>query len=167
MLRISPMLPALLITAIPVLQAQADEDGRLLYRFRMNHLQQNVGLTEDQARAVVERWARYDRELFEKTRQIRQIRNRFEDILLGPGTEEEKSARVAPLLDQFVALRHEQVNLKMQFEQDIRARLSPAQQVRLILQVDELQRRLAEAIRGGLGGRGLRNRPGFQRREDR
>jgi len=159
------LLPALLIAAMPVVQAQApsEDEGRLLYRFRMNHLQQNVGLPEDQARVVVERWARYDRDLFEKTRQVREIRAQFNDILLGPGTEEEKNTRVQPLLDQFVALRHQQMNLKLQFEDDIRAHLSPAQQVRLIIQVDEMQRRMLEALRQGLGNRpgmGLGNRMG-------
>ncbi len=157
------LLPVLLIAALPVARAQSEDEGRLLYRFRMNHLEQNVGLPADQARVVVERWARYDRDLFEKARQIREIRGRFNDILLGPGSEEEKNAKVGPLLDQFVALRHQQMNLKLQFEDDIRVHLSPAQQVRLILQVDEMQRRMVEALRQGLGNRpgmGLGNRQG-------
>jgi hypothetical protein len=132
--------------------AQAVEE-RSLARFRLDQLQRTVGLPEDQARPVVERWTRYDREQFELTKQIQQIRGHFNDILLGPGTEVDKSARVRPLLDQFVALRRQQKELKFRFEDDIRARLSPAQQVRLILQVEEMQRRLAEAMRQGFGNR--------------
>ena len=71
----------------------------------MDQLQQTVGLPEPQARLVVERWSRYDRELFDKTHQIQAIRRQFSDILLGPGTEEDKSLKVRPLLDQFVDLR--------------------------------------------------------------
>ena len=159
MSRLSPafLIPAM-IAAAPVARAQVQPmaEGRLLFQFRVQHLEQNVGLTEDQARAVAERWARFDRDLFEKTRQIRDLRAQFNDILMGPGTEDEKNARVKPLLDQFVALRHQQVNLRMQFEEDIRTRLSPAQQVRLIVQVDEMQRRMLEVLRQGLG-----NRPGM------
>lgn len=163
MFRIRPLLPVLLIAAMPVAQAQSEGEGRLLYRFRMNNLQQSVGLPEDQARVVAERWARYDRDLFDRTRQIQEIRARFNDILMGPGSEEEKNAKVGPLLNQFVALRHQQMNLKLQFEDDIRAHLSPAQQVRLIIQVDEMQRRMVEALRQGLGNRlgmGMGNRQG-------
>jgi len=139
------LLMILLLAGLPLL-AQAEED-RPLMRFRMEQLQQTVGLPEDQARTVVERWSRYDREQFDKTQQIQQIRKRFNDILMGPGTDEEKSAKVRPLLEQFVDLRRQQADLKFKFEEDIRARLSPAQQVRLITHVEEMQRRMVEAIR--------------------
>ena len=135
-------------------RAQAEED-RPLARFRLDQLQQSVGLPEAQARAVVDRWARYDQDQFEKTRQIQQLRHRFNDILLGPGAEEDKNAKVRPLLEQFVDLRRQQAELKLKFEDDIRAKLSPAQQVRLILQVEEMQRRVVDALRQGFG-----NRPG-------
>lgn len=165
MSRLPFLIPALIVTVQPLAMAQAqpEGEGRLLYQFRVEHLERNVGLTEDQAKSVAERWARFDRDLFEKTRQIRDLRNQFNDILMGPGSEDEKNSRVKPLLDQFVALRHQQMNLKMQFEEDIRVRLSPAQQVRLIVQVDEMQRRMLEVLRQGLGNRpgvGLGNRMG-------
>jgi hypothetical protein len=141
---------------------QAGEE-RSLARFRMDQLQQTVGLPEDQARTVVERWSRYDREQFELTKQIQQIRHHFSDILLGPGTEEDKSAKVRPLLEQFVELRRHQKELKFRFEDDIRAKLSPVQQVRLIIQVEEMQRRVAEALRQGFANRpGLGGRRGLR-----
>ena len=155
MLRPLLLLTALATATLPGL-AQAGE-GRPLVRFRLEQLQQSVGLPEDQARVVVERWSRYDRERDERTQQIHQIRRRFNDILLGPGSEEEKNAKVRPLLEQFVDLRRQQADLKFRFEEDIRAKLSPAQQVRLILHVEEMQRRMVEALREGLG-----NRPGLR-----
>jgi len=155
MLRPILLKATLVLAALPVLAQAPAEDGRPLARFRLDQLQQSVGLPESQARAVAERWARYDQDLFEKMRQIRDIRHRFSDILLGPGTEEEKNAKVAPLLEQFIELRRQQAGLKLKFEDDIRARLSPAQQVRLIMHVEEMQRRVSEALRQGWG-----NRPG-------
>ncbi|WP_306589854.1 hypothetical protein [Geothrix sp. 21YS21S-4] len=154
---------ALFLAALPA-SAQAEEE-RPLARYRLDQLQQTVGLQEDQARTVVERWTRYDRDQFDRTRQIQALRRRFNDILIGPGTEEEKNAKVRPLLDQFVDLRRQQMELKLKFEDDIRARLSPAQQVRLIMQVEEMQRRVVEALRQGFGDRpGLRSggRRGFR-----
>lgn len=129
------------------------EDDRPLAKYRMEHLQQTVGLPEEQARAVVERWARHDRDQFDRAQQIQALRRRFNEILMGPGSEEEKNAKVRPLLDQFVELRRQQMDLKLRFEDDIRARLSPAQQVRLIMQVEEMQRRVVEAIRQGFPNR--------------
>ena len=154
MLRPTLLIASLAIAALPGF-AQV-EDGRPLARFRMDQLQQAVGLPEPQARAVVDRWARYDQDQFEKMRQIHQIRRQFNDILLGPGAEEDKNAKVRPLLEQFVELRRQQAELKVKFEDDIRARLSPAQQVRLILHVEEMQRRVAEAFKQGFGNRPLR-----------
>jgi len=153
-LSIRPLMMSILCLAALPGQAQA-EDERPLARYRLEQLQQSVGLPEDQARTVVERWSRYDREQFDKTQQIHQLRRRFKDILLGPGSEEEKNAKVRPLLDQFVDLRRQQAELKFRFEDDIRAKLSPAQQVRLIIQVEDMQRRVVEALRQGLD-----NRPG-------
>lgn len=147
----------LLLSGLPI-RAQV-EDDRPLVRFRMEQLQQTVGLPEDQARAVVDRWSRYDREQFDKAQQLQQIRKRFQEILMGPGSEDEKSAKVRPLLDQFVELRHQQADLKFKFEEDIRARLSPAQQVRLITHVEEMQRRMLEILRQGR----VANRPGLLR----
>lgn len=158
-----PILNSLLLAVTLPVWSQA-EDDRPLARFRMEHLQQTVGLPEDQARGVVERWSRYDRDQFDRAQQIQALRRRFNDILMGPGTEEEKNAKIRPLLDQFVDLRRQQMDLKLRFEEDIRARLSPAQQVRLIMQVDEMQRRVAEAIRQGLPNRpgaGMGLRPGL------
>ena len=153
MFRPTLLLSLLLMAALPG-QAQVEED-RPLARFRMDQLQQSVGLPEAQARAVAERWSRYDRDLFERTQQIQQLRRRFNDVLQGSGSEEERSAKVRPLLDQFVDLRRQQGELKWKFEDDIRAKLNPAQQVRLILHVEEMQRRMLEAMKQGLG-----NRPG-------
>ncbi|WP_257306647.1 hypothetical protein [Geothrix campi] len=166
MLRPTLLMTFLLLAGLSAhAQAQA-EDERPLARFRMEQLQQTVGLPEEQARVVVERWSRYDREQFEKTRQIQQIRRNFNDILIGPGSEDEKNAKVRPLLEQFVELRRQQAELKFKFEEDIRARLSPAQQVRLITHVEEMQRRMVEALRQGLGNRpepGLRPGAGIRR----
>lgn len=154
------LLSLLTLIALPG-HAQADED-RPLARYRLDQLQESVGLPEDQARAVVDRWSRYDREQFDKTQQIQALRRRFNDILLGPGTEDEKNAKVRPMLDQFVDLRRQQAELKFRFEDDIRGRLSPAQQVRLIIHVEEMQRRVVEAMRQGLGNRpALGARPGM------
>jgi len=156
-----PALPLMIGLAVFPAYAQVEAEPPLS-RFRLDQLQQAVGLPEAQARAVVERWSRYDQDQFEKTKQIQQLRRRFNDILLGPGAEEEKSARVRPLLDQYVDLRRQQSELKLKFEDDIRAKLNPAQQVRLILHVEEMQRRVADAIKQGLVPRPLL-RPGFRR----
>jgi hypothetical protein len=62
-----------------------------------------------------------------------------------------------------VELRRQQKDLKFRFEDDIRVKLSPAQQVRLIIQVEEMQRRLADALRQGFANRpGLGGRRGLR-----
>jgi hypothetical protein len=123
-----------------------------LMQIRTNRIQEVLSLPEDKARAIAERWDRYDRDFMDRTRRIGEIRGRFNQILLAPGGEDDKNARIRPLLDQFMDLRRQQADLKKGFEDDIRGQLSPAQQVRLIILVDELQQKIREALRESLGG---------------
>jgi hypothetical protein len=130
------------------------EDGplaRQLYSLRMNRLQDAMGLPPGQARQIADRWGAYDREFIENARRIQTLRAQFGQILVGPGGDDEKSARLKPLLEQFLDHRRRQADAKNRFEDDIRAQLSPAQQARLIMLVENLTRRIQE---------GLRNRPG-------
>lgn len=119
----------------------------MLLQVRTQRIQQALGLPESQARALAERWARYDQEHLQKGAELGVLRARFNQILLSPGSEEDKNARLRPLVGQFMELRRQQMDLKTRFEDDVRANLTPAQQVRLIILVDELQQRLRDAVR--------------------
>ena len=135
------------------------EDGpfaRQVAGVRIKQLRDVMGLSEAQAASIADRWAQHDREFIINTRQINQLRGHFREILIGPGNEEDKSARVKPMLEQFLDLRRRQMDSRARFETDIRSGLSPIQQARLILLVDEFTRRLQE---------GLANRPGLLRRQ--
>ncbi|BDU77210.1 hypothetical protein [Mesoterricola sediminis] len=133
---------------------RAGRDPRLmsrLYHFRLARIQQIVGLPEDRARLVAERWSRWDREHLERGQQAVELRRQFNQILMGPEREEDKNARLRPLIDQFIVLRQQQEAGRKQFEEDVRAGLTPAQQARLILAMDEIQQRLREVLREGVG----------------
>lgn len=143
-------LPALILAAVPVLAQPAPGQGQALQalrQFMMQRLQDRVGLSDGQARQVADRWERYNREHFERQQQLNHLRQRFQDILLGPGDEDQKSAKVKPLLEQFLDLRRQQAESKQRFEDDIRAGLTPAQQARLVVTVDELIQQLAERLK--------------------
>lgn len=164
-----PLIPLLLA---PVLLAQAPPRGRdrmrehppahgpflrQLRQMRLERIRQSLNLPEDKAKALVERWEAFDREFMQRARRIRHLQERFNEILLGPGTEEEKNAKAQPPLDQYLDLRRQQFDSKQKFEEEVRAQLPPAQQLRFILLVEELQRNLretmSEAMRDGRGGR--------------
>ena len=118
-----------------------------LMTLRTQRITQTLGVPEDRAKGIAQRWSIYDRDFLQRAHQIMQLRNRFNQILMGPGDEDDKNARLRPLLDQFIELRRQQQDLKLKFEDDIRAQLSPAQQVRLIILVDDLQKTIREGIR--------------------
>lgn len=118
-----------------------------LMTLRTQRITQTLGLPEDRARGIAQRWSVYDRDFLQRARQMMQLRAHFNQILLGPGSEEDKNARLKPLLEQFMEQRRQQLELKSKFEDDIRAQLSPAQQVRLIILVDDLQKTIREGIR--------------------
>jgi len=137
--------------ALPTLMAQEPEDPqpdpRPLLRFRAQRLKEGLGITQAQADTIAQRWARFDQEHFTRQRQIAALRLRFNDILMGPDSEEHKGAVIKPLLDQFMELRQQQEDARHRFEEDIRAGLTPAQQARLILMVDDLNRQILDALR--------------------
>jgi hypothetical protein len=135
------------------------EDGplaRKVAEIRIKQMREVMGLAEPQAVAIAERWAQHDRETIHNTRQLNNLREQFRGILLGPGSDEDKSARLKPMLDQFLDLRRRQMEARSRFETDMRAGLSPAQQARLIMLVEEFTRRIQE---------GLANRPGLRRQQ--
>ncbi len=118
-----------------------------LMTLRTQRIVQTLGLPEDQAKTIAQRWSVYDRDFLQRAHAMGQLRGRFNQILIGPGGEDDKNARLKPLLDQFMEQRRQQQDLKLKFEDDIRTQLSPAQQVRLILLVDDLQKTIREGIR--------------------
>jgi hypothetical protein len=125
------------------------EDGPLagqLHSLRVNRLQEVMGLPQGQARQIADRWATYDREFMDNARRIQALRGQFNQILVGPGGDEDKSARLKPLIEQFLDHRRRQADAKNRFEDDIRAQLSPAQQARLIMLVENMTRRIQEVL---------------------
>lgn len=121
--------------------------GPLLLQLRLQRIQDALGLSEDRAKTLAERWARYDQDFMQRAKELGKLRARFNDILLSPGSEDDKNARIKPLVDQFLDLRRQQMDLKAHFEEEIRSGLTPAQQVRFILLVDDLTRQIREGIR--------------------
>lgn len=154
------MIQALLLTAMlaqqpgrpgasgqPGQNEDGQPDQRPLLRFRAQRLQEGLGLSPSQADAIAQRWGRFDQEHFQHQRQITALRLRFNEILMGPEPEDRKSVLIKPLLDQFMDLRDQQMEAKRRFEDDIRQGLSPAQQARLVLMVDDLNKKVLEALR--------------------
>jgi len=123
-----------------------------LSQIRAQRIQQTLGIPHDQARDIAERWGRFDQELMERQRQIRHLRLQVNGVLLGPGSDDEKNARLRPLLAQFSSLRRQQHDLRLSFESEIMGSLPPVQQARLIILVEDLQKNLREAVRSGRRG---------------
>ncbi len=118
-----------------------------LKRHHAHRIQESVGLSEDRAKALAGRWMKYLEESGKVGRNLFKSHSQFNEILRGPFSEEEKNHRLKPLLDEFLNLRAQQAELKRRFEEDARAGLSPAQQVRMIMLIEELQRFLQEGMR--------------------
>lgn len=118
-----------------------------LYQVRVARIQQCLGLSEDRSKALAERWGRWDKDFIGRARQMVQLRSQFNQILMGAGPEDDKNARVKPLVDQFLDLRQQQEDAKRRFEGDILKTLSPAQQARMILLVEDIQSRIRETLR--------------------
>lgn len=124
------------------------------FELRVTRIQQTLGFPEDKARGLAERWGRWDRDFIERGRQMLAIRAQFNQVLVGPGSEDEKSVRIRPLVDKFIDLRRQQEEGKRRFEADLLQALTPAQQARMILLVEDIQSKIRETLREAR--RGLR-----------
>ena len=129
---------------------RAVQDGQImamLHQMRVVRLQQSLGLSEDRAKAMAERWSRWDRDFMDRGRQMQQLRTQFNGVLIGPGSEEEKGTRLKPLVEQFLGLRQQQDEAKRRFEAEMLQPLSPCQQARMILLVEDIQSKIRETLR--------------------
>ena len=117
-----------------------------LHEIRSKKLQQALGLTEEKANAIADRWSLFDEDSFSRRQQLGQLRQQMNATLVGPGSEEDKNKKLQPVVDQLTGLRQQQEATRKRFEEDIRGSLTPAQQGRFILLVDEFQKSLQEAI---------------------
>ena len=136
--------------APPPAAGRAIQEGPILaqlFQMRVSRIQQSMGFSEDRARAMAERWGRWDREFIDRGRQLMQLRQLFNQTLMGPGSEEDKCARLKPLMEQFLALRQQQDEAKRRFEGDILQSLSTAQQARMILLMEDIQSRIRQILR--------------------
>jgi Spy/CpxP family protein refolding chaperone len=113
----------------------------------MERLQQSLGITEEKAKGIADRWASFDVDNRDHRQRMKQLHQQVNSLLLGPLSEEEKNLKIRPLVEQFSALRLSQEALRRKFEEDIRGMLTPAQQGRFILVVEDIQRALLEAMR--------------------
>ena len=119
-----------------------------LHEVRMQRLQRSLGIDEDRARAIADRWARFDDESVTRHQRIATLRQDMNATLMGPGTEEEKNTRLQPQVDQLARLRQQQQEARRRFEDEVRGTLTPAQQGRFLFLVEEMQRNLQDAIQG-------------------
>jgi hypothetical protein len=129
---------------------RAVQEGQIMAQLnamKVERIQQSLGFSEDRAKALAERWTRWEREMMDRGRQMFQLRAQFNQILAGVGSEDDKNAKVKPLLDKFMELRHQQEEGKRRFETDILQSLTPAQQARMILLVEDIQSRIRETLR--------------------
>lgn len=117
-----------------------------LHQMRMNRIQKSLGVPEDKARILADRWSQFDRDSMDRRQDMRRLREQVNAILVGSGSEDEKNTRLRPLIDQLAARQKQQQEARQVFEADIRATLTPAQQGRFILLTEEFQRSMQEAL---------------------
>jgi len=117
-----------------------------LHELRSRKLQRSLGLSEEKANAIADRWALFDQESASRRQLMGQLRQQMNTTLTGPGSEDEKNRKLQPVMDELAALRQQQEASRKRFEEDIRGSLTPAQQGRFILLVDEFQKSIQEAI---------------------
>lgn len=119
-----------------------------LQEIRSQRIQKALGVPDSKANAIADRWGRFEQETAERRQGIRAARQQVQDALLGPGSEDDKNARVRPAIERFSALRKAQLDARGKWEEEIKAMLTPAQQGRFILLAEDFQREVQASMRG-------------------
>ena len=117
-----------------------------IHQMRMNRIQNALGVSADKARAISDRWAQFDQDSMARRQDTRKLREQVNSILMGHGSEDEKNAKLRPMIDQLTVHQKQQQDARQIFETDIRSALTPAQQGRFIILIEEFQRSMQEAI---------------------
>lgn len=144
--RLLPVRPRREFTERPAM-ARRDRIVAQLHEIRVRKLQQGLGLPDEKARSIADRWSQFDVESFARRRQMNQLRQQMNATLMGPGSEDDKNKRIQPVVGQLTELRRQQQESRRHLEDDIRGSLTPAQQGRFIILVDEFEKSLHDAIR--------------------
>jgi hypothetical protein len=130
----------------PAAAFRRERIAQQLHELRKRKLQDSLGLSEEKAKGIADRWSQFDQDSAGRRQQMVQLRQQVNTTLTGPGSEEEKNRKLQPVVEQLAGLRHQQQQARTRFEEDISGTLTPAQQGRFILLVDEFQKSLQEAI---------------------
>jgi len=117
-----------------------------LHRIRQEKIQESLGVPEGKAKAIADRWGQFDEDSLERRQGMRGARQQMQDLLMGPGSEEDKNGRVGPLMERYNRLHLQQQEARRRFEDDIRAMLTPVQQGRFIILMNDFQNKLREAL---------------------
>jgi hypothetical protein len=117
-----------------------------LHEIRSDKLQRTLGLNEAKAHDIADRWGKFDEDSFARRQKMAELRQQMNAVLMGPGTEDEKNKKLQPVVEQLASHRQQQQEARKHFEGEILGSLTPAQQGRFILLVEEFQKTLQDAI---------------------
>lgn len=118
-----------------------------LFKLRMSRIQQTLGLSEDRARVIAERWKQLDRDFVDGINRTNDLKEQMEQILKSSCDEGEKNRKIKPLIAQYVSTWTQIGESRKKFEEDSKAGLSPAQQARFILLMDQLHQELERLLK--------------------
>ena len=147
-------LPATLLVAQGAGAAKGDPGeapahSRLIARLnaiRTERIKASLGIPDPLAKSIADQWGAYDMASHERRQAMRAARQRVQEILLEPATEEAKNLKLIPIMAQFSAIQKQQKDAKQRFEEEIQRMLTPVQQGRFIILMEDFQRSLVEAM---------------------
>ena len=113
---------------------------------RAERIKASLGLPAPLAKTITDRWGQFDLETHDRRQGLRAAKQKVQDILLGPGSDDEKNQRIAQPLAQFAQLQKQQRDARERFEADLQRLLTPIQQGRFLILLEDFQRRMTEAM---------------------
>ena len=134
-------------------KSQISEDGtenylRCLKEARVEQIKLRLDVPEERANAIAAKWAALEAPIRRMHREAMAVWRRMQFVIQEATPEKEKSRRIKPLFDNYIELRRELGIARQKLFTELPASGdSPIQQARLLLLMEEMERREREGIR--------------------
>jgi hypothetical protein len=115
---------------------------------RAEQIRMRLNVPQERADAIADKWAELEAPIRRVHMESMDVWQQRQCSIQGASPEREKSTKIKPLYDQYIELRKELAGARLRLYQDLPTMArSPIQQARILLVMEEMERKERDGIR--------------------